>query len=804
MHGISQASDGYQFLGNVDSFSQIESGIVLHCENEQELHVRFLKPNMVRVVLQRPQFRQPLLDYPLAKTDWPAVEVKLQQEPARLVLVSSELKVVIQKSPCRLKILDNTGKVICEDDPGMGIGWNGREVRNWKTIAADEKFFGLGEKTGNVNKRGQEWVMWNTDDPHHDNHSDPLYQSIPFFVGMRDFQAYGIYFNNSYRSRFNMGAGNLRYYSFAAESGNLDYFFIHGPEVSRVVETYTELTGRMQMPPRWALGYQQCRWSYYPDKEVLRIAETFREKEIPADVIYLDIHYMDGYRVFTWDRKRFPDPVGLVAALQEIGFKVVVIIDPGVKVEPDYEVAQEGLAGDHFVKYPDGQVYTGEVWPGESYFPDFSRPETREWWGGKFKALLDSGIQGFWNDMNEPAVWGRAFPDEVLFYDEGRISSHKKMHNLYGFLMAKTSYDAVRHHRPDSRPFIITRAGFAGEQRFTAVWTGDNQATEEHLELGIRMLLGMGISGLPFIGPDVGGFGGTPSPELYARWLQSAVFTPFFRTHSHYGSSDQEPWSFGEEIEQISGKFIRLRYRMLPHLYSLMWQAHQTGAPIMRPMFWHHQTEAEVYEQAYQEQFCVGEGLLIAPVTRVGQRLKKVYLPAGVWLDLNTETVYRGGQTVIVEAPLDRLPMFLRAGAMLVSREPEQYVGEKNLDKLIVDILPEAPAGYQLYEDDGESQDYADGAYRLTQFDLTGDLTQSMTFTKSRTHDGLTLPERSILIRLHGLENDFGPVSLDGSELKQIQSDSKADGVYHDPTGKTLCIQFKDHGNKQTVKIVRK
>jgi len=324
----------YNFLGNVEKYQTSDSGIRLYCADRTQLNIVFLQDNVFRVFLLRPNFQEAPLDYPLVKMEWPPVELEVRETQKQFVVASSELDIIIQKAPCRLTVRDKLGNLLSQDDPGLGIGWDGKEIRNWKTLAADEKFFGLGEKAGALDKRGSQWVLWNTDDPHHDNHSDPLYQSIPFFIGMRQHLAYGIYFNNSYRSTFNFGAGNQRYYSFAADAGNLDYFFIYGPAVGRVVESYTALTGRTPMPPKWALGYQQCRWSYYPDSEVLRIAQTFREKKIPADVIYLDIHYMDGYRVFTWHPERFPEPADLIRKLSQMGFKVVVIIDPGLRRTP--------------------------------------------------------------------------------------------------------------------------------------------------------------------------------------------------------------------------------------------------------------------------------------------------------------------------------------------------------------------------------------------------------------------------------------------------------------------------------------
>ncbi|RMH96357.1 MAG: DUF5110 domain-containing protein [Calditrichaeota bacterium] len=799
---ISQNSQAqYMFLGNVNSWEQEISGVILHCDNDVQLGIRFLHDSMFRVTLFRPDYHEPLLDYPLVKKEWEAVPLDYAEDDSTLTLSSSRITLIIEKSPCRLVVLDKAGNVINKDDPGMGIGWDGKEVRCWKTISPEERFFGLGEKTGNVNKRGREYVMWNSDTPGYSNQADPLYQSIPFFIGLREGNAYGIYLNNSYRTTFNMGAGNRRYYSFSADGGNLDYFFIYGPEIPRVVQLYSELTGKMPLPPLWALGYQQCRWSYYPEEEVRTLARTFREKKIPADVIYLDIHYMDGYRVFTWDKERFPDPEKMLNDLREMGFHVVTIIDPGVKVDSSYPVSREGVTGKHFLRYPDGTVYVGEVWPGPAFFPDFSHPATRRWWGRHLGRLLQQGVAGLWNDMNEPAVWGNAFPNEVLMHDNGLNSNMKKMHNLYGFLMSQTAYEAALKSQPNKRPFILTRAGFAGEQRFTAVWTGDNRSSWDHLALGIRMMLGLSLSGIPFVGTDVGGFMGDPTPELMVRWMQVGVFSPLFRNHTHWDTRDQEPWAFGETVEAMCREAIELRYRLLPYLYTLFQEASENGTPILRPLFWYHQEDPVVYETTFQEQFYVGEHLLVAPVVKEGERLKKVYLPEGKWLDWHSETVYEGGRTVVVEAPLERIPLFLRSGAIIPTRDPVQYVGEKPISTLYLDVFPGSDYGnFRLYEDDGESFDYLQGQYRLTQFEYLkeGD---HLTFTINRVHDKHDPGERMLEIRFHTINRKPHRAHLDNRDLAEIAPTSDTEGFYYDATRHLLVVRFPDEPGEQVLSL---
>ncbi|MEZ4762815.1 MAG: glycoside hydrolase family 31 protein [Calditrichia bacterium] len=792
----------YQHLGNLQSFQRTENGIELICEGDVKVILTFYKSNMFRVTLERPGYPNDLLTSPLVDRMWEPVALQFQEEDIHLRLNTKDLSVLIHKMPCRISVLDARGNVINRDDPGMGIGWDGNEVRNWKSLGNNERFFGLGEKTGNVNKYRREWVMWNSDTPAYNDKTDPVYQSIPFFVGLHNQQAYGIYFNNSYRTVFNFGAGNERYSSFSADGGPLDYFFIYGPQISSVVTTYSELTGRTFLPPLWSLGYQQCRWSYYPESEVLNLAKTFREKQIPADVIYLDIHYMDGYRVFTWDKQRFRNPVNMLNILQDMGFKVIPIIDPGVKQDENYRIALEGLAGDHFVKYPDGEVYVGEVWPSYAFFPDFSRPQTRDWWGSHLATMLDSGIDGFWNDMNEPAVWGQAFPTEVLADDGGKFSSFKKMHNLYGFQMAQATFDAFRKYRPNQRPFIVTRAGFAGEQRITSVWLGDNSSTWADLELGIRMMLGMGISGVPFTGTDVGGFIGTPTPELYARWIQVGAMSPFFRTHTVENSSSQEPWSFGETVEGISKKFIEKRYRMLPYFYSLMWEASESGTPLLRPLFWHFQDDESVYQTEFQHQFLLGENLLVAPVTRDGERLKKVYLPEGDWLNLNEETIYSGGKTIIVEAPLDELPMFLRSGGILPEQPVRQHTGADAPNELSLDVFSANEYGsFLLYEDDGESMAYQNDAYRLTQFEINVTKDHSL-FSRNVLNSGFGAAGRELSVKFHGIAAAPAQVSLNKNHLHLLNNSRESGtGYFFDAEKRVLTVKFIESETAQTITI---
>lgn len=796
--GRAAYASGYEFLGDLRSFERTASGGTAICAPGAELRLNFITDEVVRVTLVRPGRENRLLTHALATQDWKPVPVTTRNDGRATVLASQSLRVELAHKGCRLSIADGAGNVLVADDPGLGIGWDGNAVRTWKQIAGNERFFGLGEKTGDVDKRGREWTMWNSDTPGYGNDTDPLYQSIPFFIGLRGERAYGIFLNNSHRTTFNLGAGNHRYYSLAAEGGVLDYFVFDGPAIAEVVSAYTALTGRMPMPPLWALGYQQSRWSYYPDSEVLSIAREFRERKIPADVIYLDIHYMDDYRVFTWHPERFPKPEALLRELGAMGFKPVVIIDPGVKEDARYQIAREGLEGDHFVRYPDGEVYIGSVWPGRSYFPDFARAQTREWWGRHVAGLRKQGVRGIWNDMNEPAVWGKAFPDEVLMRDADGPASFKRMRNLYAYWMAEGTHEALRRHYPDERPFVLTRAGFAGGQRYAALWTGDNVASWEHLALGVRMMLGLGLSGVAFNGTDVGGFEGTPSGELFARWMQVGAFSPFFRAHTMHGTPRQEPWSFGERIEAISREAIRFRYRLLPYLYTLFREAHTSGAPILRPLFWHYQDDPNVYAREWQHQFLVGDHLLVTPVTKAGSEHQRVYLPAGRWLELATHTVHSGGRTVVVDTPLERIPTFLAEGGILPLGEVVEYVGQRESATLTLEVFAGATeTGVDLYEDDGTSHAHEKGAYRITELRAVR-RDNALTLRRAVTHDGYRVTARKLEIRLYDVASAPRRVTWDG---KTLTGSGENAAWTHDPGRRVLTVRVREKDKRQMLQV---
>ncbi len=651
----------------------------------------------------------------------------------RLVIKSKNVELTIFKNPISFVFKNSKGELLNKDEQGLATSWIGDQVTTYKTLQKGERFIGLGEKTGPLDRKGHGYQNWNTDSYGYHSGQDPLYCTMPFYIGIHNNLQYGIFFDNSHKTFFNFGASNNRFSSFSADAGEMNYYFIHGNSVAEIVGHYTWLTGRIQLPPKWSLGFQQCRYSYYPDKEVLSVAQTFRDKEIPADAIVLDIHYMDSYKIFTWDKKNFSNPKSLIDNLKSQGFDVVLMCDPGIKVEKGYDPYDDGIRKDVFVKYPDGENYTGQVWPGWCHFPDFTNPVTRDWWKDKLKSYSDLGVQGYWNDMNEIATWGHMLPENLEFDYEGQKATSRKARNQYGFQMARSTYEATKKLLNGTRPFNLTRSGYSGVQRYAAVWTGDNVSYDEHMMLGVRMVNSLGLTGVAFSGYDVGGFVGEAGTKLFARWMSIGALSPFFRVHTMINTKDSEPWSYGEEVEGISRNYIRFRYQIFPYLYSLFYEASKTGMPVQRSLALDYAHDARVYDHQFHHQYLFGPYIMVAPVES-NKEFVKVFFPEGDWYYLFDGKKYEGDQEVILECPIHKLPVFVKGGAIIPMQRPVQNTKEK-VNELILHVWKGSSASqFEFYEDDGSTFKYESGdvAMRMVHFSPSNSITiekQEGTFT---------------------------------------------------------------------------
>lgn len=646
---------------------------------------------------------------------------------AGVVLRTKALVVRLDLASLRLTIEDTEGHVVLDDAPGRGLVFDsdsgGMHLR--KRMPVDAHYFGLGDKTGPLDRRGEAFTLWNTDAGGFQESTDPLYKAIPFVLGVVESgRSFGLFFDTTWRSYFDFGKTERDTLRFGAAGGAVDYYVMAAASPKGVVQAYAYLTGTAPLTPLWALGFQQSRYSYETETQARAIAEHLRADRIPADVIYLDIDYQDRNRPFTVSSTAFPDLPRFIADLKAMDFRVVLITDLHIAQAPDqnYRPYDSGHAEDVFLKRPDGSPYVAEVWPGKSVFPDFSRSRVRDWWGDLYADFLRAGAAGFWNDMNEPAIFDvrdKTMPlDTVHRIEEPgfatRNASHAEMHNVYGMLNSRATFAGLLRLRPDQRPFVLTRATYAGGQRFAATWTGDNTSSWNHLRLSIAMLNNLGLSGFGYAGDDIGGFEGMgPSPDLLTRWIEIGAFNPIFRDHAAKGKPPQEPWVGGADHEAIRRRYIEERYRLLPYLYALAEENSRTGVPLMRPVFLEFpgQLAQAGLLGGTADEFMLGSDLLVAPAP-VGESPAPypVTVPGSGWYD------YWSGLRIDAsrwsETPrLDRLPVFVRPGAILPRQPLVQSTSQTPAGPLQLSVYPGADCRGQLYLDDGVSFAYRSGVY---------------------------------------------------------------------------------------------
>lgn len=628
------------------------------------------------------------------------------------VVKTQRLIIHIGKNNLQIKFLDLQGNIINQDHQK-----NIEKPHSsycYKTLKKNEQFFGCGEHVGFINHRGKKVQFWNYAEPKHFNPiSNEMYQSIPFFISKEKKTVYGIYYDNSFRSFFDFGSENSEYYAIGAEEGELNYYFIYGASIKEVIEYYTDLTGKSPLPPLWSLGYHQSKWSYFPESRVYEVAKTFREKNIPCDSIHLDIDYMDNYKIFSFNKERFPNPQEMFHDLSQIGYKMIAIIDPGVKRETGYNVYEQGKENDYFCKYPNGEDFIGDVWPGGCAFPDFTNPEVRSWWAGLNKEFLEFGLKGIWNDLNEPSILvePHTMAKDVVHKTEHGKKTHAEIHNLYANYEAMATLQGWDEFDRTTRPFILSRAGFAGIQKYAAVWTGDNTSSWDALLISIPMFMNLGLSGIPFVGADVGGYAGECSEELLIRWIQLGAFTPLFRNHTRKEVRDQEPWAYSEKGEAIMKKFIQLRYKLLPYFYTAFRETHEKGYPLFRPMIFNYENDQHTHK--ISDQFMIGDHLIVAPIYLPGQDYRVVYLPEGIWYNYWNNDRYEGGQYIVAKASLDSMPLFVKSGSVIPEFPVMNYVGEKEIKELTFNVFY-GDGEYVYYEDDGISNGYIEQKYNKT------------------------------------------------------------------------------------------
>jgi alpha-glucosidase len=712
------------YPGKFSEIQRLNNEFVVLTDNQCAIKISVLSDHIIRIRYSTDGHFEHDFSYAISNKFVPITEnVEQKIHLDHIEIVTNAVILHINKLDSKLTFTDIAGKIICRDE--RGFHWEehrqygGNVVKMSKVVKEGEHFYGMGDKTMHLNLRGRRVTNWAMDTYGFKKEEDPIYKAIPFYTAIHSEIGYGIFFDNTFKAHFDFGSERRSVTSFWAEGGEMNYYFIFGPELIDVTRRYTQLTGTPELPPLWSLGYQQSKWSYYPHTKVKEVTNKLRSNLIPCDAIYLDIDYMDGFRCFTWDKEKFPEPKAMISELKKNGFKTVVIIDPGIKIDENYAVYNEAIENNYFCRRADGPFMKGKVWPGDCYFPDFTNPKVRKWWSGLFQELIEEiGVRGVWNDMNEPALFeinGKTFPDDVRHDFDGNPCSHRKAHNVYGMQMARATFKGVKKYNSGQRPLVITRSAYSGAQRYASAWTGDNIASWEHLWIATMQCQRMSTSGFSFVGSDIGGFIDHPTPELFVRWMQLAVFHPFFRTHSSGDHGEQEPWSFGEDALKIIRTYIELRYTLLPYIYTAFHQYVNEFTPMLKPISMFDQSDQDTLYRV--DEFLMGDHILVCPVLEPNAKSRYVYLPKGKWYNYWTNKVFEGGKEILAEAPLEQIPLYIREGAVIPFYPVMQYVGEKPVDQLTIKVYygGESLNSY-LYEDSGDGYDYEKGIYNRKKF----------------------------------------------------------------------------------------
>jgi len=729
------------FLAPMSSSTPLENGIELRSGNAV-MNVVALRDDVIRIRISSDGSLPEDASWAvLATARSQKVDVIHEDGVEAIGFRTKLLRVRIDRKTLALTLADLEGNILQKDAPGWPVEFHGKTFRIYKEMPKDEHYFGLGDKVGPLDRRGQSFTLWNTDFYNFQESSDPIYKSIPFFLAFRAGRAMGVLLDNTWRSSFDFGKQVRDVYSFGAEDGPIDYYLIYGQDAKQVLSGYTWLTGPAPLPPRWSFGYQQSRYSYETESQLREVAARLRADQIPADVLYLDIDYQKSNRPFTVDPEKFPHFADMLADLKQQKFHVVGITDLHIADLPGagYAPFETGSSGDHFVRNADGSTFVGMVWPGPSVFPDFTQKSTREWWGELYKPFVAEGLSGFWNDMNEPSVFNvpnGTMPDDVQHRIEEpgfakRTATHREIHNVYGMENSRATYEGLLNISPQARPFVLTRATYAGGQRYALTWTGDDSSSWNHLRLTTPMLLNLGLSGFGFCGADVGGFIGTPTPDLLTKWMEVGAFQPIDRNHAEKGTGHKEPWVDGPEQEGIRRRYIDERYKLMPYLYTIAEELTRTGVPMMRPLFLEFPfatADAHPLDLDSGNEFLLGSALLVTPQPYPDRKDDyRVLLPPVRWYNYWTGQQIEKHETVpdktlgdldpVEEHPsVEDLPIFVREGSILPMQPLTESTSEVPQGPLTLRVYPGSNCHGSLYQDDGTTTSYRQGDFLRMEF----------------------------------------------------------------------------------------
>lgn len=760
--------------GTCSSYTVSGNTVVFNCSGTKKVSLKLCNSGLVKVWYSASgTFERNNPSFAVVKEDIEEInDIHVEEQAQSFEIFTNKLRIRINKDPFQLLLFDKYQKLLLSDYKDRGLLKDTGRIVSYKTLRSDEQFFGLGEKSGPMNKRGRAYKMWNSDKPCYGPNEDPLYKSIPFFISS---YRYGIFFDNTYKSEFKFGTDSDEYFSFEAPAGEMIYYFIYGQDYKQIIEQYIQLTGKPIMPPKWAFGFSQSRGMYTFEDQAIAIAKEFRSRKIPCDIIYQDIGWVQNLQDFEWNKERYKDPPGMLRQLGSMGFKMIVSQDPVISQKENKQWKEADSLGFFTTDIRTKKSYDMPwPWGGNCGVVDFTKPGVADWWGNYQQKPINDGVRGFWTDMGEPA-WSNEDATERLFMKH-YLGMHDEIHNVYGLTWDKVVKEQFEKHNPDKRIFQMTRAAYAGLQRYTFGWSGDagngNDVLDgwDQLANQLPMSLSAGMGGIPFWACDISGYCGdikdhNAMAELYTRWMQFGVFNPLSRAH-HEGNHAVEPWMFGAQAEDNSRKAIELKYQLFPYLYTYAREAYDKGLPVMRALLLEYPNDEEVFNT--DGQFLFGKELLVAPVVKKGAAIKKVYLPEGDWTDFNNSKVaYEGKQWITYKAPLSTIPIFVKRGSIIPMMPVMNYIHEKESYPVYVMIYPANEGGsasFELYEDDGESLDYKKDIFAKTMFYCE---------TKSKAYDlkiggrktnGYKVPAgRPIIIKLHA---DTKPASVIKDKLQ--------------------------------------
>ncbi len=766
--------------GNCRSYAITANQVVFHCDNKVNILLKQCSPGIIKLWYEQGDFTRNNASFAVVSEE---IEksglLSVTELPQRYEIYTSELIIRVNKNPFQLRIYDKYQKLLFEDYADHGYVKDSTWQAAYKTLRPDEHFFGLGEKTGNLDRRGKSFHMWNSDKPCYGVNEDPLYKSIPFFMSN---YGYGIFFDNTSKTAFKFGSESGNYFSFEAPAGEMEYYFIFGPSYKQIIERYTQLTGKPIMPPEWAFGFSQCRGLYTNEILAREVGSEFRKRQIPCDIIYQDIGWTQNLQDFEWRKPNYTDPVKMLADLANLGFKVIVSQDPVISQNNTKQWHEADSLGYLATDIRTGKSYDMPwPWGGNCGVVDFTKPGVADWWGNYQQKAIADGVRGFWTDMGEPAWSNEESTDRLNM--KHFLGMHNEIHNIYGLTWDKAVTEQFEKHNANKRVFQMTRAGYAGLQRYTFGWSGDSGDGNDVLsgwnklaaQIPLALSAGMGL--IPFWTTDISGYCGDikdrdAMAELYIRWMQFGVFNPLSRAH-HEGNNAAEPWTFGTQAESICRDAISLKYKLHPYIYTYARNAYDTGMPLMRALLLEYPDDAETFR--VEGEFLLGKEMLVAPVVEKEASSKQVYLPQGEWIDYNDgKTVYRGKQWIDYRVQLSTIPMFVKRGSVIPTMPVMQYIGEKKGYPVIFEIFPAAEgrtAAYTLYEDDGESNDYKKDIFCRTAVRcITSNETLTTTIEKHAEKEFGPSAGRNYGIKLH-LEKCPGTVIT--NKVKAAKTDSK-------------------------------